>query len=58
MPEMQTEVIDREGRVMGVFRTPKAATDWAQKNLPGEQNTSGDYEKPNGWDIRRALPTD
>lgn len=51
---MQTEVIDQESRVMGKFKNPLAAVAWAKANLPGEQDSSDDHEKPNGWDIRPA----
>lgn len=54
---METEVIDIEGRVMGKFNSPAAALEWAKANLPGEQDSSGDYEAPNGWDIQRAAKT-
>ena len=51
---MQTEVIDKEGRVMGCFKDGDSALKWAKANLHGEQDSSDDYEEPNGWDIRPA----
>jgi len=47
---MQTEVIDKEGRIMGRFKHQDAAVKWAMENLPGEQDT-GDDPVPNGWDL-------
>ena len=37
MKEMPTEVVDREGRVMGCFKDPFAAVKWANANLAGKQ---------------------
>lgn len=51
---MTFEVVDKTGAVLGAFPSAIAAAAWAHRNLPGGQDSSGDFEEPNGWDIRLA----
>lgn len=48
------EVIDKDGKIFAAFSNWQQAHDWARWNMSGEQDSSGDHEGQNGWDVRTA----
>lgn len=48
------EIVDKRGIVCAIFADRTQAHAWARENMQGAQDSSGDGEEPNGWDVQIA----